>query len=473
MRLEYNQNLKLEQRLAQSPQMIQAMQILQLTMPELLDRIAAELEDNPFLETSDSADKAAGDAAEDREGQEAPEEDHQPDPVDLDNLGNLLEGAPSRSPSSPNEENDYDMVQNVAAPEAHTEDSILAEMRMREEPAKVIRNAELIFRFLDSRGFLPDGLGEVAEVTGVDYDTLHLALSRIRIIAHPAIGCEDLRECFLLQLDALEEDHYIARKILVDYFDDLLANRIPQIAKAEELTLEEVRHAIEVLALFDSRPLGEYEQDYNRTIFPDVVIEEDEDGEMKIRLVRDGMPEVRLTRKAREALEQAKGDKRLHAFLLKKIERARWFLDAVQQRRETLTKISEELVTRQRDFLARGPEFMQTLKMQDVADAVGVHISTVSRAIRGKHAQTPQGIIPLKGFFSGGQSTAKGGHRSRVAIQERIKDIVGAEDKAHPLSDEEIVKVLRERDGTKVARRTVTKYRQALDIPSSTMRRAY
>jgi len=470
MRLEYNQNLKLEQRLAQSPQMIQAMQILQLTMPELLDRIAAELEDNPFLETSDSAEAAGN---EDKESADPPEEDHQPDPVDLDNLGNLLEGAPSRSPSSPNEENDYDMVQNVAAPEAHNEDSILAEMRMREEPAIVIQNAELIFRFIDGRGFLPHGLEEVAEVTGVDYESLHLALSRIRILAHPAIGCQDLRECFLLQLDAMEEDHYIARKILFDYFDDLLANRIPQIAKAEDLTLDEVRHAIEVLALFDSRPLGEYEQDYNRTIFPDVVIEEDEDGTMKIRLVRDGMPEVRLTRKAQEALEQAKGDKRLHAFLMKKIERARWFLDAVQQRRETLTKIARELVARQRDFLAHGPERMQTLKMQEVADAVGVHISTVSRAIRGKYAQTPQGILPLKGFFSGGQSTSKGGHRSRVAIQERIKEIVGAEDKAHPLSDEEIVRVLRDRDGTSVARRTVTKYRQALEIPSSTMRRAY
>lgn len=470
MRLEYNQNLKLEQRLSQSPQMIQAMQILQLTMPELLDRIAAELEDNPFLETSDSADQ---ERSEPSEGSEAPEEEHQPDPADLESLGNLLEGAPSRSPSAASEDSDFDAVQNIAAPEMHTEDSILAEMRMREEPAHIIAHVELIFRFLDPRGFLPHGLEEVAEVTGVDFDALHLALTRIRDIAHPAIGCLDLRECFLLQLDALEEDHYVARKILVDYFDDLLANRIPQIAKAEDLSLDEVRHGIEVLALFDSRPFAEFESDYNSAIFPDVLIEEDEHGEMQVRLVRDGLPEVRLTRKAQEALEQAKGDKRLHNFLMKKIERARWFLDAVQQRRETLTRISKELVQRQRGFLTHGPERMQPLKMQEVADAVGVHISTVSRAIRGKHAQTPQGILPLKGFFSGGQSTSKGGHRSRVAIQERIKEIVAAEDKSHPLSDEEIVRILQERDGTKVARRTVTKYRQAMDIPASTMRRAY
>ncbi len=475
MRLEYTQNLKLEQRLSQSPQMIQAMQILQLTTPELLDRIAAELEENPFLETAEPEDAAPNNS----EASDASETDHEPDPVDIESIGNLLESAPAPRSGGRAEDSDYDFVQNVAAPEMHTEDSVLAELRMRAEEPSLIRNAELIFRFLDPRGFLSDGLEEVAEVSHQPLAELRQALQAIRQVAHPAIGARDLRECFLLQLDALEaqkhlgEDHYIARKILVDYFDDLLANRIPQIAKAEDLSLEEVRHAIEILALFDSRPMGEFEADYNQVITPDVLITEDGEGGFRVRLVRDGVPEVRLTRSAQEALEQAKNDKRLHAFLLKKIERARWFLDAVNQRRETLLRISKELVHRQKDFLTYGPERMAPLKMQEVADAVGVHISTVSRAIRGKYAQTPQGILALKGFFSGGQASSRGGSCSRVAIQERIKEIIQAEDKAHPLSDEEIVRILRERDGTRVARRTVTKYRQAMDIPSSTMRRSY
>ncbi|MFK5955537.1 MAG: RNA polymerase factor sigma-54 [Planctomycetota bacterium] len=482
MRLEYTQNLKLEQRLSQSPQMIQAMQILQLTAPELLDRIAAELEDNPFLETNESADNLEDKEREEQTNDnstEVGEAEHEPDPVDIESIGNLLEAAPVSRGTASREDQDYDMVQHVAAPDVHTEDSVLAELRMREEGAEIIQNAELIFHFLDPRGFLPDGLEEVAEVTHKPIQALSLALDAIREVAHPAIGARDLAHCFLLQLDALElletfgEDHYIARKILVDYFDDLLANRIPQIAKAEDLSLEDVRHAIEILALFDSRPMGDFEADYNRVIHPDVLVTEDGNGGFEVRLVRDGMPEVRLTRSAQEALDQAKGDKRLHAFLMKKIEKARWFLDAVNQRRQTLTRISEELVDRQRDFLAHGPERLAPLKMQEIADVVGVHISTVSRAIRGKYAQTPQGILALKSFFSGGQSTSKGGARSRVAIQERIKEIVGAEDKAHPLSDEEIVGILRERDGTKVARRTVTKYRQAMEIPSSTMRRSY
>jgi len=467
MRLEYTQNLRLEQRLAQSPQMIQAMQILQLTTPELLDRIEAELEDNPFLET-ETPD--SGEEAEEKAEQEGEDE---LDLGDLADLGNLLEGAPSSSASKSTVDTDYDALSNVAAPDGHNEESILSELRTQDEPAEVVRDAELLFRFLDHRGFLPDGLEEVAEVTGVPLPRLQLALIRMRGVSHPALGARDLRECFLLQLDAMAEDHYIARKILVDYFDDLLANRIPQIAKAEDLSLDEVRHAIEVLALFDARPLHEFDEEETGAILPDVLMTELPDGNYQVSLIRDGLPEVRLTAKAREALDQAKGDKRLHAFLMKKIERARWFLDAVQQRRETLTKIARELARQQKGFLSYGPERMQPLKMQDVADAVGVHLSTVSRAIRGKYAQTPQGIMPLKGFFSGGQRSTRGGARSRVAIQERIREIIGAEDKAHPLSDEEVVTILRERDGTRVARRTVTKYRQALGIPSSTMRRSY
>lgn len=467
MRLEYTQNLKLEQRLAQSPQMIQAMQILQLTTPELLDRIEAELEDNPFLEADGLPTE--GEAAESDER----EADEDLELGDLADLSNLLEGAPANGQVSRGEQGEFDALSNVAAPDGHDEDSILSELRALDEAPDLVRDAELLFRFLDHRGFLPDGLEEVAEVSGVPLARLQAALARIRDIAHPAIGACDLRECFLLQLDALPEEHYVARKILVDYFDDLLANRIPQIAKAEDLSLDEVRHAIEVLALFDSRPLHEFDEDQTQAIMPDVLMTELADSSYAVSLIRDGLPEVRLTAKAREALDQAKGDKRLHAFLMKKIERARWFLDAVQQRRETLLRISRELARRQAAYLSYGPERMQPLKMQDVADEVGVHLSTVSRAIRGKHAQTPQGIVPLKGFFSGGQRSSRGGARSRVAIQERIREIIGAEDKAHPLSDEEVVTILRERDGTRVARRTVTKYRQALDIPSSTMRRTH
>ncbi len=471
MRLEYTQDLKLEQRLQQSPQMIQAMQILQLTTPELLDRIEAELQENPFLETSateGSEEEGESEPAvtEVADGTETEDFD------DFARLDNLLEAAPWRPPARSREDGS-DALLDLPAPEVETAEGALAELRMRDADPELVRNAELILAFLDERGFLPEGLEELAELSGVSLADLTAALRELRGLVHPALGAHHLRECFLLQWQALPDADPLARKILEAHFDELLANRLPQIAKAEGVGIEEVRHAIELLSLFESRPLRSPGASEVRALFPDVVIEENEVGDFEVRLVRDGLPEVRLTRKAHEILEHAKDDKRLHEFLLRKIERARWFLDAVQQRRETLLKIARVLARRQEDFLRWGPERLIALRMQEVADEVHVHISTVSRAIRGKSAQTPQGILTLKSFFSGGQRTARGGTRSRVAIQERIKEIVAAEDPAHPLSDEEIVRILRDRDGTRVARRTVTKYRIELGIPSSPLRRTH
>ncbi len=471
MRLEYRQDQRMEQRLLQSPQMIQAMQILQLTTPELLERIETELEDNPFLATapgeSEDGEGAAETSPSDSEAGEDGEE--LPELPDI----RWLEGMRGGSGRSRDGEASFDPVQALAAPEELSIDSILAELRVAEVEEPVLRAAEAILSALDERGFLPEGLEPLAEEEELPLDVLEEALQRLRQAAHPALGARDLQEGYLLQLEALPERQPVAEALVREHFGDLLANRMPQIAKALGVSLTEVREALAVLGGLDSRPLADLEPDHNMPIVPDVLIEPDEDGGYRVELARDGLPELRLSPQAREALEKARSDRRLYEFLLKKIERARWFLDAVEQRRQTLRRICEALVKHQREFLDYGPEKLRPLKMQEIADEVGVHISTVSRAIRGKYAQTPQGILPLKGFFSGGQRTSGGGQRSRVSIQERVREIVEAEDKRSPLSDEEIVRILRERDGVKVARRTVTKYRLAMGIPSSNLRRSY
>ncbi|KAA3610860.1 MAG: RNA polymerase sigma-54 factor [Planctomycetota bacterium] len=474
MRLEYQQNLRLEQRLIQSPQMIQAMQILQLTTPELLERIEAELEDNPFLETEQGFEEVSDKGEENREeAEEGPLEDL-PGLQDLDQLLEVPVHSGSRSRSAATEEG-YDALQNVAAPEGEDLDSILGEYRVTDASEEQVLMAEHLLASLDARGFLVDGIEGLIEEFGYQEKDWQEVLESLREIGHPALGATDIRECFLLQLQAMEHPHPIAETLVQEHFDDLLANRLPQISKSLGVSLPDVRAAIELLGHLDSRPISDFEPDHTMRIVPDVIVETCEDGSYQIHLTRDGLPELRLSRSAREALDRAKkdGNRRMYEFLLKKIERARWFLDAVEQRRQTLRRIAQALVERQREFLDYGPERLRPLKMQEIAEAVGVHISTVSRAIRGKYAQTPQGILPLKSFFSGGQRTSGGGQRSRVSIQERIKEIIDAEDKSAPLSDEELVRILRDRDGVKVARRTVTKYRLALNIPSSTMRRSY
>ncbi len=463
------------QPLPQPPQMIQAMQILQSPPHDLLHPIDAEIEKTPFLEVEEPAEAPA-----EAEASSAEDDPDAGDPDGLDQLPELGEGDPlfeqgdrggSRASADPDSR--WDMVQDLAAPDVRTLDSILAELRMSDADEEEIHAAEEVLAVLDPRGFLPEGIESMAEIAGLDLDEVEHALHHLRDLAHPGLGARDLRECYLLQLEAMHGEQPVAEALVRHHFDDLLANRLPQIGKSLGVGLPELRQALEVLSGLDSRPLAEYEVDDTMSIMPDVLVIPDERGGYQVVLARDGLPELRLSRSAQEALTKAKSDKRLHGFLMKKIERARWFLDAVAQRRRTLLKISNELVNRQREFLDYGPERLRPLKMQEVADTVGVHISTVSRAIRGKWAQTPQGIMPLKGFFSGGQTTSSGGQTSRVAIQERIKEIIEQEDKNSPLSDEEVVRILKQRNGVKVARRTVTKYRKALDIPSSTMRRSY
>jgi RNA polymerase sigma-54 factor len=488
MRLEYTQNLRLEQRLVQSPQMIQAMQVLQLTTPELLDRIEAELEDNPFLETasqaeSDNSEQISTDAEPDSAEKAAQDENTTPEagteePVAEEIFGidePLLEAYRGEGPAGRTAgggEEEFDPLQNLAAPEELGTRNILSELRVDEIEASEIEHAGLLLTQLDERGFLPNGLDPLAKLHDVPIAELELALEDLRDCSHPALGAADLRECFLLQLEAQPGIHQVAETLVREHFEELLANKLPLIAHEMDVDLDTLRLAIEDLSYLDSRPLFDYTPDNNVAISPDLIVEE-VDGEYVVRLVREGLPELRLSQAARIALDKAKGDKRLHGYLMKKLERARWFLDAVNHRRESLMRIATAIVQRQREFLDYGPEKLRPLKMQEIADAVNVHISTVSRAIRGKHAQTPQGILSLKSFFSGGQRTSRGGQRSRVSIQERIKTIVDSEDRRAPLSDEEIGRVLRERDGIKVARRTITKYRKAMAIPSSTMRKSF
>jgi RNA polymerase sigma-54 factor len=203
------------------------------------------------------------------------------------------------------------------------------------------------------------------------------------------------------------------------------------------------------------------------------VIVEEQDGEFDVRLERQRVPRLSLSPAYREFLRQAKKGDGVREWVKKRVEAARWFIEAVHQRQSTLLRIAQVIFVRQKPFLERGVPGFQPLRMQEVADQVGVHISTVSRAVAGKYAQTPRGIYPLKYFFAGGTQKASGEVASQVSIKQRIADLVSGEDADHPLSDDELANLLEEKDHVRIARRTVTKYRKALSIPSSNQRRKF
>jgi len=472
----------MEQRLIQSPQMIQAMQILQLATLDLSDRIEQELTENPFLEVVEKTDEA-GENGEAADNGEVADNRETGDADGIESMIEVLEryerdfGDGTRGARSYDEDGDrkLEAMRNTPdAPQTLAEAMIeqLAFLDLDERQREI---AEYLVWSLDYRGWLETPLEEIAasgSVQGATLEELEDILGQLREAIHPAIGAHDLRECLLLQLEASPLDSPLVRTLVEDHLEDITTNRLPRIAKATGRSIEEVKHGLETIRALDPYPGAEYGSELATVIAPDVVVE-DVDGKYEVRLVRGRVPELTLNPAYKKMLREARKGDGVQEWVKKRIESARWFIDAIQQRQSTLERIATKIFERQSKFLEDGIKALMPLRMQEVADEVGVHISTVSRAVSGKYAQTPRGTYPLKFFFTGGTRKESGGVASQAAIKQRIKEMVTAEDHKHPLSDDQIAALLEEKDQIKIARRTVTKYRKALSIPSSGQRRQF
>ena len=483
LKLGLHQSARLEQRLIQSPQMIHAMQILQLPTLDLQDRIDQELAENPFLEVEEAGERSEDDSLENgAEGEERKEGED----GGLDEMIEVLEryerdfgDGPARQPGGEEGDRKYEAMQNAPELPETLHQALIKQIALAALDERQRSLIEYIIWSLDDRGYLPHSLEELASDLAPEYpddpptvQELEQAVERLRKVSHPAIGARDLRECLLLQLEPRGLDTPIMRSLVLEHLDDLGTNRLPHIAKALGRSIDEIKLAVEDLRHLDPLPGSEYGESRAAVIHPDVVVEE-VDGDYVVRLDRQRIPDLTLSPVYRRLLRQAKQGDGVREWVKKRLESARWFIDAVQQRQSTLERIAQSIFQRQRDFLERGIPGLHPLRMQEVADEISVHISTVSRGVSGKYAQTPRGIFPLKFFFTGGTAKESGQVASQVSIKERIREIVKDEDAAHPLSDDQIAAILDKTDGIKIARRTVTKYRKALDIASSTQRRVY
>jgi len=470
MRIGLSQTARMEQRLVQSPQMIQAMQILQLSAMELEQKIAQELVENPFLEV-------------DERGEESAEEEAQEE-AEIEGMIETLERLerdrpPSRTrPSSEESDRKFEAMQNTPATYHSLGDSLLEGIALTELDERERELAEYLAYSLDPRGYLPESLADVAAGSGIPGATAEefaAVLAKLRQATHPALGARDLKECLLLQLDAgslSELETPLVRTLVEHHLEDITANRLPRIARSTGHSIDEVKEAIEAIRTLDPIPGREFGEFPAETIHPDVVVEEIE-GRFEVRLTREGIPELTISSIYRRMLQEAKRGDAVRKWIKQRLESARWFIDAVAQRQNTLERIAKTIFARQMEFLRRGVKGLQPLRMLEVAEATGVHISTVSRAVAGKYAQTPHGIFPLRFFFSGGTAQASGGMASQASIQQRIKELVEKEDPRDPLSDDRLADLLREREGITIARRTITKYRKALGLPASSQRRAF
>ncbi len=458
------------------------MQILQLPTLDLQERIELELAENPFLEVS--TEQESGSTEEGAPPEPAPAQESEDRGLDemIDVLERYERDFGDAGPRPQNgEEGDkkYEAMQNAPELPETLQQALIKQVALLELSGRERQLVEYLIWSLDDRGYLAHSLDELvvdlAEELGdttLELEELENALERLRQVTHPAMGARDVRECLLLQLPHHGLDTPLLRTLIENHLDDLGTNRLPHIAKATGASIQEIKDAIAEIRVLDPLPGAEYGEARAAIINPDVIVDE-QDGDYVVRLDRQRIPELTLSPAYRKLLRDAKKGDGVREWVKKRLESARWFIEAVQQRQSTLERIAHSIFRHQRHFLDQGMSGLAALRMQEVADEIGVHISTVSRGVSGKYAQTPRGIYPLKFFFTGGTQMESGQVASQVSIKERIRELVGQEDTAHPLSDDQIAALLEEKDGVKIARRTVTKYRKALGIASSTQRRAY
>lgn len=515
MRIDASQRLGLEQQMKLSPRIIQAMEILQLPLMALQERIEAEMTSNPVLELRDpGVDEEApaqteeadaspeaplvvhdkGDHKEDFQRLAEYEDEHQP-------WEHSAEAGPRYDPGE--RDRKLDAMANAPAPGESLAEHLARQWAFIEAPAEIKQAGLRIIQRIEDDGYLRTPLEDLTrEIVGGDPNppaaggmrnedleahllpeenpqsvlpALQAALPRVQALDPIGVGARDLKESLLLQLGAEEaagRDMSLERLLVERYLRDIEMNRLPAIAKRAHKTVEQVKAALHNLSHLNPRPGLLVGRRPAPVITPDVMVDIDDDGEVVVWLPTDTSPALHISRSYQKLAKDRKTAKDARAFLQRNIRSAQWLIGAIEQRRQTVRRVAQEVFKVQREFVFHGPEALKPLPMQDIANKVGVHVATVSRAVAGKYAQTPWGILPLRDFFAGGTTTSGGADVSWDAVKLKLKELVDAEDKKDPLDDDTLAAEM-QKHGIKIARRTVAKYRDILNIPPARKRRQY
>ncbi|MCB9897255.1 MAG: RNA polymerase factor sigma-54 [Planctomycetes bacterium] len=467
MRLGLNQSLRTDLQLRLSPQILQRIEVLQLPTLDLAQMIEQELQQNEALEVDTDLEP------------EAPTQDEADDEFDaaLDAYESDDDWRPSRNDEASSR---TEVLEATAEAPVTLHDHLREQLDELELSERERALAGALVAALNDRGWLESDLGdlEVPVDPPAGAEELEHALHLVQALEPAGVGCRDLTECLLLQLDPAADDYQLLATLAIQHLDDIAHNRIPRIVRETGATVEQVLAAIDAISHLDPVPGRRFGSTRVPHVRPDVVVRRvGEDFE--ISLENDWVPSLTISRSYLQMARDRSLDPELRKHLRGKIESARSLIDAVEQRKNTLFRVASELVNRQLEFLEHGKARLRPLRMQEVADVLGVHVSTVSRAISGKYMQTPRGILPMKDLFTGEVPVRPGGDQpdaeaeSRASVQERIRKIIGEEDARNPLSDEAIVQMLKDEHDLDIARRTVTKYRKALGLGSSRERRRY
>jgi RNA polymerase sigma-54 factor len=464
------------------------MEILQLPIMELEEKIEQEMLENPVLEMqeedpdlpAEQSEYESPDSPTDEE-RELVIDDANDNEADFERLLKLDEEwpdhfeerpRPSRNRLEEDSDRKHDAMANMAARPQSLQDYLHDQLGWFDIDPRLRAMADRIIYNLDSNGYLQTGLEDLLgpDAGEEDLELIKQALGIVQRLDPPGIGARDLRECLLLQLTPRMPYYEQLQTLISSHLEDLEHNRLPVISRKTGYSIELIQETVGELRKLTPKPGANFAEAYVPNVTPDVFVESAEEGGYRVRLEEGKTPSLYISPYYRKLLLSQDTSEETRQYIKKKLNSAQWLIDSIQQRRSTLTRVSQAIVDHQTEFMDKGPEAIEPLKMQQIADKVGVHVTTVSRAVDDKWIQTPRGIFPLKRFFVGGTVNVAGEEVAWDAIRLKLQEIIAGEDKSHPLSDEDLVQELA-RQGVTVARRTVTKYRKLMGIPSSRQRR--
>src|SRR5436305_2550276 len=472
--MQQTQSFALQQVL--SPQLQQSMLILQTPLLELRNLVQQEMETNPVLEElpeeartgeRDEADGSADDNF-DNEFQKLASLDEEWRDYMAQSASYSSDG--SRSSREAQDKRQF-LFDSIPVQET-LQQNLVGQLNQSVLSASDRKTAELIIGNIDDNGFLQSTPEEMALNSGIPREDFEKMLALIQGFYPAGVGARDLRECLLIQLQRQEKENTLEYKIVSEHMEDLGRRRFPEIARRMGVSVEDVQKAADNIARLNPRPGQVFAAAPQNYVLPDVIVEK-VDGEYQITLNNEQIPHLRISNLYKDIIASGNTQSgEVKDYIRDKIRSGKFLIRSIHQRQQTISNIAKQIVSRQGDFLEHGRSHLKPMTMAEVADAVGVHETTVSRAVSGKYMATLQGVFEMKYFFTPGYQTAAGESLSNTSVKEAILDLVKREDGNQPLSDNEIVEILSER-GIPIARRTVAKYRSELNILPSHMRRKY
>ena len=366
-------------------------------------------------------------------------------------------------------------MQNTAAPAQSLNEHLQEQWRFIEAEPVIKIAGSVIIDFIDEIGYLSVELASLREHIRQEITPAQMeeALRLVQTLEPTGVGARNLAECMIIQLINSPEDRSLEIELISNHLEDIEMNRYPAIARKAKCSIDQINETMKIISRLDPRPgmqIGRHETSY---IVPDIIIEYDENKDIYTARLTDGtVPNLRINKFYTTMIKQGQIPADAKEFLRNNMQSARWLLESIEQRKATLLRVVNYVIKSQKVFLDRGPLYLKPLPMIETADALGIHVGTVSRAVSGKYMQTPIGIFPLRYFFSQGTETSQGESVSWGAVKAKLEEIINSEDKAHPFSDDELVEQL-QKQGLTLARRTVAKYRNLMNIPPARRRKQF